>query len=141
MPPLQSLPPTLRPSSLASFLSRSRCSLPAPHSKLQCNNHLAIRRSSLAAPFANTKLPPGRTRAFSHSKTLSIAGQQPLKIPRRSFSTTIAHQTLTTSETMPPFVGAIDQGTTSSRFIIFDTQGSPVAQHQIEFNQIYPKPG
>jgi hypothetical protein len=42
---------------------------------------------------------------------------------------------------MPPFVGAIDQGTTSSRFIIFDTQGSPVASHQIEFNQIYPNPG
>lgn len=42
---------------------------------------------------------------------------------------------------MPPFVGAIDQGTTSSRFIIFDTQGSPVAQHQIEFKQIYPNPG
>ncbi|GAO48906.1 hypothetical protein G7K_3069-t1 [Saitoella complicata NRRL Y-17804] len=39
------------------------------------------------------------------------------------------------------FVGAIDQGTTSTRFIIFDRNGQPQAQHQVEFEQIYPKPG
>jgi glycerol kinase len=39
------------------------------------------------------------------------------------------------------FVGAIDQGTTSSRFIIFDHQGKIVASHQREHRQIYPKPG
>ncbi|KAM5344222.1 hypothetical protein ACJ41O_012759 [Fusarium nematophilum] len=39
------------------------------------------------------------------------------------------------------FVGAIDQGTTSSRFLIFDTSGEVVATHQLEFKQIYPHPG
>ncbi|KAF1991932.1 glycerol kinase [Aulographum hederae CBS 113979] len=39
------------------------------------------------------------------------------------------------------FVGAIDQGTTSSRFLIFDKDGTPVASHQIEFKQIYPHSG
>lgn len=41
----------------------------------------------------------------------------------------------------PSFVGAIDQGTTSTRFLIFNTSGEVVALHQIEFNQIYPQPG
>lgn len=39
------------------------------------------------------------------------------------------------------FVGAIDQGTTSTRFLIFNTDGEVVALHQIEFKQIYPQPG
>lgn len=39
------------------------------------------------------------------------------------------------------FVGSIDQGTTSSRFLIFDKNGEPVAVHQEEFAQIYPQPG
>lgn len=41
----------------------------------------------------------------------------------------------------PTFVGAIDQGTTSTRFIIFNRNGEVVAVHQIEFEQIYPQPG
>jgi hypothetical protein len=39
------------------------------------------------------------------------------------------------------FVGSIDQGTTSSRFLIFNKSGEPVASHQLEFKQIYPQPG
>jgi len=39
------------------------------------------------------------------------------------------------------FIGSIDQGTTSTRFIIFDGVGEPVAQHQIEFTQLYPQSG
>lgn len=39
------------------------------------------------------------------------------------------------------FVGSIDQGTTSSRFLIFNRDGEPVASHQVEFTQIYPNPG
>lgn len=39
------------------------------------------------------------------------------------------------------FVGSIDQGTTSTRFLIFDKAGEPVAVHQEEFTQIYPNPG
>ncbi len=39
------------------------------------------------------------------------------------------------------YVAALDQGTTSSRAILFDESGSPVASHNIEFQQYYPKPG
>lgn len=39
------------------------------------------------------------------------------------------------------FIGSIDQGTTSTRFIIFNGTGQPVAQHQVEFNQIYAHSG
>lgn len=39
------------------------------------------------------------------------------------------------------FVGSLDQGTTSSRFIIFDTRGEVVASHQIEFENLYPESG
>ncbi|KAL2789275.1 hypothetical protein BJX66DRAFT_339407 [Aspergillus keveii] len=38
-------------------------------------------------------------------------------------------------------VGSIDQGTTSTRFLIFNREGEPVASHQVEFKQIYPNPG
>jgi glycerol kinase len=39
------------------------------------------------------------------------------------------------------FIGSIDQGTTSSRFIIFNGEGNPVASHQVEFENIYPESG
>jgi glycerol kinase len=42
---------------------------------------------------------------------------------------------------MSKYVGAIDQGTTSSRFMVFDQQGAVVALAQREHEQIYPKPG
>ena len=42
---------------------------------------------------------------------------------------------------MPKYVAAIDQGTTSTRFIIFDHSGSIAAVDQKEHTQIYPKPG
>jgi len=42
---------------------------------------------------------------------------------------------------MATYVGAIDQGTTSSRFIVFDKAGTIVSVSQKEHEQIYPKPG
>jgi glycerol kinase len=42
---------------------------------------------------------------------------------------------------MPEFVGALDQGTTSTRFMIFDHEGVEVARSQLEQRQIFPKPG
>jgi len=42
---------------------------------------------------------------------------------------------------MPQYVAAIDQGTTSTRFMIFDHGGNVVAVHQKEHQQIYPRPG
>ena len=42
---------------------------------------------------------------------------------------------------MPDFVAAIDQGTTSTRCIIFDRAGSIVAADQKEHAQIFPQAG
>lgn len=39
------------------------------------------------------------------------------------------------------YILALDQGTTSSRSILFDRSGTPVAQVSKEFRQFYPKPG
>ncbi len=40
-----------------------------------------------------------------------------------------------------PFIAAIDQGTTSSRCIVFDKDGRIVSVDQKEHEQIFPKPG
>ena len=42
---------------------------------------------------------------------------------------------------MSKYVAAIDQGTTSTRFIVFDHGGNVVAVDQKEHEQIFPKPG
>jgi glycerol kinase len=42
---------------------------------------------------------------------------------------------------MADFVGAIDQGTTSTRFMIFDHAGREVGKHQLEHEQILPRSG
>ena len=42
---------------------------------------------------------------------------------------------------MAEYVGALDQGTTSTRFMIFDHSGGVVGIDQKEHEQIYPKPG
>jgi glycerol kinase len=42
---------------------------------------------------------------------------------------------------MTAYLGAIDQGTTSTRFIVFDRTGRIVSVAQKEHEQIYPKPG
>ncbi|MGZ6268424.1 MAG: FGGY family carbohydrate kinase, partial [Candidatus Limnocylindrales bacterium] len=42
---------------------------------------------------------------------------------------------------MAQYVGALDQGTTSTRFMIFNHSGGVVAIDQKEHEQIYPRPG
>ncbi|WP_067828059.1 glycerol kinase GlpK [Nocardia inohanensis] len=42
---------------------------------------------------------------------------------------------------MTQYVGAIDQGTTSTRFMVFDHGGNVVARHQLEHEQILPQAG
>lgn len=39
------------------------------------------------------------------------------------------------------YVGALDQGTSSTRFVIFDQKGQIIASAQEEHEQIYPRPG
>ncbi|WP_030168428.1 glycerol kinase GlpK [Spirillospora albida] len=42
---------------------------------------------------------------------------------------------------MADFVGALDQGTTSTRFMVFDHGGNEIARHQLEHGQIMPRAG
>ncbi|WP_404381227.1 glycerol kinase GlpK [Knoellia locipacati] len=42
---------------------------------------------------------------------------------------------------MADFIGAVDQGTTSTRFMVFDHDGAEVARHQLEHQQILPRAG
>ncbi|KAK3020495.1 hypothetical protein RJ639_045745 [Escallonia herrerae] len=39
------------------------------------------------------------------------------------------------------FIGSLDQGTTSTRFIIYDGNARPIGSHQVEFTQFYPEAG
>ena len=43
--------------------------------------------------------------------------------------------------TTPRYVGALDQGTTSTRFMVFDRGGNEISRHQLEHQQIMPQPG
>ena len=42
---------------------------------------------------------------------------------------------------MSRYIGALDQGTTSTRFMVFDSAGREVARRQLEHEQILPRPG
>jgi glycerol kinase len=42
---------------------------------------------------------------------------------------------------MADFVGAVDQGTTSTRFMVFDHDGAEVGSHQLEHEQVLPRAG
>ncbi len=42
---------------------------------------------------------------------------------------------------MPEFIGSLDQGTTSTRFMIFDSSGDVVGSAQEEHRQVFPRPG
>lgn len=39
------------------------------------------------------------------------------------------------------YIGALDQGTSSTRFMIFDADARVIASHQLEHKQIFPSPG
>ena len=42
---------------------------------------------------------------------------------------------------MADFIGAVDQGTTSTRFMIFDHEGNEQGKYQLEHEQILPQAG
>jgi glycerol kinase len=55
----------------------------------------------------------------------------------------LEHKTTGSAEegAVPSYIGALDQGTTSTRFIVFDRAGQIVAIAQKEHRQIYQQPG
>jgi len=63
-------------------------------------------------------------------------------ISRLSFHVSGKNKTKTLNDCfMEKFILAFDQGTTSSRAIVFDKKGAIVSVAQKEFTQIFPKPG
>jgi glycerol kinase len=42
---------------------------------------------------------------------------------------------------LPQYVASLDQGTSSTRFMVFDLEGSVIANYQEENTQMFPKPG
>ncbi|KAI4225995.1 MAG: hypothetical protein L6R36_003494 [Xanthoria steineri] len=67
------------------------------------------------------------------------AAQAERKIDADSHNTPVSQQDEAKLKTW--YIGSIDQGTTSTRFLIFNGLGVPVASHQIEFKQMYPHSG
>ena len=52
-----------------------------------------------------------------------------------------ARRSRNTGRVLAMFIGAIDQGTTSTRFMVYDANGREVARRQLEHEQILPRPG
>ncbi|PGH11670.1 glycerol kinase [Polytolypa hystricis UAMH7299] len=72
---------------------------------------------------------------------LSTESQSIDETPQTSGTTTPTRQEKPKERRRGRYIGAIDQGTTSSRFIIFDERGNPVASHQAELARIHQHSG
>ena len=83
-----------------------------------------------------TSISHNSTRAFSTITSISMSD-----IVDKISNLVVGNQSAKMDSNDEVFVGSIDQGTTSSRFLIFNKAGEPVAEHQEEFKQIYPNPG
>lgn len=75
------------------------------------------------------------------SKFVSIKAVLGFFHPKTAFIQTNLHCSKTKIEQMSHYILALDQGTTSSRAIVFDQKGNILASSQREFTQIYPQPG
>jgi glycerol kinase len=109
--------------------STMRTSTPVPHTQHASNQQifdllLSMQKNQAALEKRLDQLEQGVSKGSPGFEVLSQKDWQP-----------VAH------DEAEEFIGAIDQGTTSSRFLIFDKKGEPVANHQIEFKQIYPNSG
>ena len=58
--------------------------------------------------------------------------------PKYEIKTYVNPTLVETLDPQDPLVGSIDQGTSSSRFIVFTKQGEIVASAQMEHTQIFP---
>ncbi|KAB8337288.1 hypothetical protein FH972_021589 [Carpinus fangiana] len=133
----------LVPSNTSSIPHSAARSLRSP-----CISSPQLPRAPYVTATRLTPTPPLRQQASAEVTRLRQPWYPPgiFNQERNSLSTTLEwaphhSTTLQPSATMPTYIGSIDQGTTSTRFIIFDKAGNVVAQHQLEFKQIYPESG
>ena len=129
---------------------------PRRYSAVRCNRcSLAFSCSGLAcrsaAPRAMRSTPRAISRRAWRTPSCPLPARDPrigrtagFRSPRRSRAGSSAPRSIHSSASgrhMPRYVGALDQGTTSTRFMVFDAAGAEVARRQIEHTQIMPKPG
>src|SRR4051812_45417409 len=92
---------------------------------------ISARASRTPSCRSRARAPPtGSTRGFPSSAPSSAASRARASIPGLGSSMSSAR-----------YVGAVDQGTTSTRFMVFDRGGNEIARHQLEHQQIMPQPG
>jgi glycerol kinase len=86
---------------------------------------LGIYASSRNAP-STPRSPPSPSTSSNSSSSTSLASSSS---PRR----------VRKEDLVGPFIGALDQGTSSTRFIIFDSRTQIAASHQLLLPPLYPK--
>lgn len=123
---------TLRPSSSVCSCCLY-CSLLFPISrtrKYHCSPFPILMGSSSSKSHAST----------ASSSTISSRRSSRSDLNNSSHSPTVPRQ-CRRNGSRESFTAAIDQGTTSSRFLVFDSFGTPRASYQMEFEQLYPHSG
>lgn len=110
----------------------SRCELSLPASALLCRQISTVCFRQHSNALTSTKAR-GHISLLDSARAFATAQiiPQSVRWPKKAIM----------SSSDEVFVGSIDQGTTSTRFLIFDKHGEPIAVHQEEFSQIYPNPG
>jgi len=105
--------------------------LPSPHNTLLSRYATPSRYRSISSllSFCRPDLRASPAHRWNHRRSLVIA------VPRVACFSTFrnvagAPRYIAMAQKEEVFVGAIDQGTTSSRFLIFNKEGEPVAEHQ-----------
>lgn len=114
-------------------------------------SHAPARPSVFAVSVSAHYFPCARIVCRFKSRPFAVGRASPIQVPSSAplsaavskISNLISRDSITPTMASKEevFVGSIDQGTTSSRFLVFDKAGEPVAVHQEEFSQIYPHPG
>ncbi len=132
-------------SSSGSSIARSRLGALSHAAREQCNRPCSSRALVTVQHCPCTYLPNSPTyhrTTSTNPRTSSDSRTRPMSsVVDRLSNIVISDKSASMAGKEEVFVGSIDQGTTSSRFLIFDTAGEPVAVHQEEFTQIYPNPG
>jgi hypothetical protein len=85
-----------------------------------------------------SRISRSRPNSRPHSRRQSVITKTTTDDGARSL---IQDETRRTDNLKDRFIGAIDQGTTSTRFIVFDGTGLPIASYQSEFRQIHEHSG
>ncbi|KAI9597986.1 glycerol kinase [Syncephalis fuscata] len=105
-------------------------------------HHIPVHSSQSFTPALisfSHRLLSRNSRRYHHCSTYLTSPRLAFVISRHSFQT-LARSPFTMTKSSG-YVGSIDQGTTSSRFFIFDHAGNVVVSHQVPIQQYHPQAG